>query len=57
MAEVYMYIYIWQEKMEENQESEDFCHAPVRGRLAAALVFMLAMILRMASFTGSLSGS
>jgi hypothetical protein len=29
MAEVYMYIYNWQEKKEENQALEDFCHAPV----------------------------
>jgi hypothetical protein len=28
MAEVYMYIYNWQEKKEENQALEDFCHAP-----------------------------
>jgi hypothetical protein len=28
MAEVYMCIYNWQEKKEENQASEYFCHAP-----------------------------
>jgi hypothetical protein len=31
MAEVYMYIYNWQEKKEENQALEDFCHAPYVG--------------------------
>jgi len=30
MAEVYMCIYNWQEKKEENQASEYFCHAPQR---------------------------
>jgi hypothetical protein len=33
MAEVYMYIYNWQEKKEENQALEDFCHAPPNIRL------------------------
>jgi len=34
MAEVYMYIYNWQEKKEENQALEDFCHAPGPPNLA-----------------------
>jgi hypothetical protein len=39
MAEVYMYIYNWQEKKEENQALEDFCHAPTKGVLISRLAF------------------
>jgi hypothetical protein len=35
MAEVYMCIYNWQEKKEENQASEYFCHAPIFGHNGA----------------------
>jgi hypothetical protein len=35
MAEVYMYIYNWQEKKEENQALEDFCHAPLQRKEGA----------------------
>jgi hypothetical protein len=38
MAEVYMYIYNWQEKKEENQALEDFCHAPSNNTVSSLLL-------------------